>query len=235
MSDGRVVLVTGSSRGIGLGIAQHFLQRGATVCGCSRSEAVETTPGYHHSRVDVSNEQQTRAWVSLAAKRFGRIDVAICNAGIVKPGLMLAVTPSEILDELVATHVRGTFFVCREVSKVMLRQRAGRIVTLSSPAVTWHLHGAGAYAASKAAVEEMTRVLARELAPAGVTCNIVRPGLVLTDSARAMGKEWEDWLLKHQTIPRTVTVQEICNVIEFFASPESSAITGQALNMCLVG
>lgn len=235
MTDKRVLLLTGSSRGIGFGIANHFLARGDVVCGCSRSESSLDSPQYHHTRLDVSDEKAVRAWVSSVAKQFGRIDTAVCNAGIVKSALMMSVTPASILDQFVATHVRGVFLVCREVSKVMIRQKSGRIVTLSSPAVAWHLKGAAAYAATKAAVEEMTRVLARELAPAGVTCNVVRPGLVLTDPARAMGDEWAEWLLDQQTIRRTVTIEEICNVIEFFASPESSAITGQTLNMCLVG
>lgn len=230
-----MLLLTGSSRGIGFGIANHFLARGDVVCGCSRSESSLDSPQYHHTRLDVSDEKAVRAWVSSVAKQFGRIDTAVCNAGIVKSALMMSVTPASILDQFVATHVRGVFLVCREVSKVMIRQKSGRIVTLSSPAVAWHLKGAAAYAATKAAVEEMTRVLARELAPAGVTCNVVRPGLVLTDPARAMGDEWAEWLLDQQTIRRTVTIEEICNVIEFFASPESSAITGQTLNMCLVG
>lgn len=235
MSDRRVLLLTGSSRGIGLGIANHFLERDYIVCGCSRSESALTSPDYHHTSLDVSDEKAVRGWVSSVAKRFGRVDIAVCNAGIVKSALMMSVTPATILDDFVATHIRGVFLVCREVSKVMIRQKSGRIINLSSPAVAWHLKGASAYAATKAAVEEMTMVLARELAPTGVTCNIVRPGLVMTDPARAMGGEWAEWLLDQQTIRRTVAVEEVCNVIEFFASPASSAITGQTLSMCLVG
>jgi 3-oxoacyl-[acyl-carrier protein] reductase len=235
VSDKRVLLITGSSRGIGLGIANYFLDRDYIVCGCARSEGAISSPDYHHERVDVSDEKAVRHWVRSVAKRFGRIDVAVCNAGVVKSALMLSITPTAILDEFVAAHIRGVFFVCREVSKIMVRQNEGRIITLSSPAVAWHLKGAGAYAATKAAVEELTRVLARELASTGVTCNVVRPALVMTDPARAMGADWAKWLLEQQTIGRTVTVEEVCNVIAFFASPDSSAITGQTLNMCLVG
>jgi 3-oxoacyl-[acyl-carrier protein] reductase len=235
VSDGRVVLVTGSSRGIGRGIVDHFLQQGCIVCGCSRSEATLRSPDYHHTRLDVSDEKAVRSWISSVTKGLGRIDVAVCNAGIVKSALMMSLTPVAILDDFAATHIRGVFLVCREVSKVMVRQRSGRIITLSSPAVAWHLKGASAYAATKAAVEEMTRVLANELAQAGVTCNIVRPGLVMTEPARAMGDRWAEWLLDQQTIRRTVTVEEVCNAIDFFASPASSAITGQTLSMCLAG
>ena len=235
MNTQRVLLLTGSSRGIGLGIARFFLDRGYIVCGCSRSESAITAPDYHHRRLDVSDEKAVRGWVSATAKQFGRIDVAVCSAGVVKSALMMSVTPTAILDEFLATHVRGTFVVCREVSKVMIRQRAGRIINISSLAVPLHLKGAAGYAASKAAVEEMTRVLAKELASTGVTCNIVGPALVMTDPAVAMGPEWAKWLVDQQSIQRTVGVEEVCNVIEFFASPASSAVTGQTLNMCLVG
>lgn len=235
MSQRRVMLLTGSSRGIGLGIASYFLERGYIVCGSSRSASTLDQPDYHHTCLDVSDEAAVRGWVLAVAKKFGRVDVAVCNAGVVKSALMLPVTPTTILDEFSATHVRGVFLVCREVSKVMIRQKSGRIINLSSPAVAWHLKGASAYAATKAAVEEMTRVLARELARTGITCNIVRPALVMTGPATAMGPEWAEWLLDQQSIRRTVTAEEIGNVIEFFASDASSAITGQTLSMCLVG
>lgn len=235
MTDRPVLLVTGSSRGIGLGVARYFVDRGYTVRGCSRSESAFASAHYRHERLDVADEPSVRAWVTSVARELGRIDVAVCNAGIVGSALMMSVTPSAIFDEFAATHLRGAFLVCREVSKVMVRQRSGRIVNLSSPAVAWHLAGAAAYAATKAGVEEMTRVLAAELAPAGVTCNVVRPGLVMTDQARALGEDRTKKLLDRQTIRRAVTVDEVCGVIEFFAAPASSVITGQTLTMCVVG
>ena len=235
MTDRPVLLVTGSSRGIGLGIARYFVDHGYTVCGCSRSESAFASPHYRHQRLDVSDEPAVRAWVTSIARDLGRVDVAVCNAGIVGSALMMSLTPTSTFDEFAATHVRGVFLVCREVSKVMVRQRSGRIVNLSSPAVLWHLPGAAAYAATKAAVEEMTRVLAVELAPAGITCNVVRPALVLTDQARALGDERTERLLDRQTIRRAVSVDEVCGSIEFFASPAGSAITGQTLSMCVVG
>ena len=235
MNETRVVLVTGSSRGIGLGIAEHFIRSGHIVCGCSRTAGTLISRDYHHTSLDVSNEKAVRGWVSSARRTFGRVDIAVCNAGIVGSTSLMSVTSSKVLDDFMNTHIRGVFFVCREISKVMIRQKSGRIITISSPAVAWHLEGASAYAATKAAVEEMTKVLARELAPTGVTCNVVRPGLVMTEPAVAMGVEWAEWLLNHQTIKRAVTVEEVCNVIEFLASPASAAVTGQTINMCLVG
>lgn len=235
MTDPRTILISGSSRGIGLGIARYFLDRGHRVRGCSRSDGVLTDANYGHRTLDVADERAVRSWVASVAGECGGIDVAVCSAGIVGSSLMMSVTPSATFDEFAATHMRGTFLVCREVSKVMVRQRFGRIVNLSSPAVAWHLPGAAAYAATKAGVEEMTRVLATELAATGVTCNAIRPGLVMTDAARALGEERIEQLLARQTIRRAVSVDELCNVIEFLAAPASSAITGQTLSMCLVG
>jgi len=235
VTDRAVMLVTGTSRGIGLGIAEYFVERGYTVCGCSRSAGTLDSPHYRHTVLDVADEPAVRAWIAAVARDLGRIDVAVCNAGIVGSSLMLSVTPTKTWDEFATTHMRGVFLVCREVSKVMVRQRGGRIVNLSSPAVAWHMPGAAAYAATKAGIEEMTRVLAAELAPAGVTCNVVRPGLVLTGTARALGGDRAASMLDRQTIRREVTIEEICHVIEFFAAPASTAITGQTLSMCLIG
>lgn len=234
MTEPRVLLLTGASRGIGRGIAQYFLDRGYIVCGCSRSASDLEHPRYRHRELDVADEKGVRAWVASVAKEFGRIDVAVCCAGVVKSVLMMAVTPTAVMDEFLGTHVRGTFVVCREVSKVMLRQRSGRIVNVSSLGVPLHLKGAAAYVATKAAVEELTRVMANELASTGVTCNVVRPALVMTGPAIALGEDWAKRLVAQQSIPRTVEVDEVCNVIDFFASPASSAITGQTITMCYV-
>ena len=97
-----------------------------------------------------------------------------------------------------------------------------------------HLEGTSAYSATKSAVIEMTKILAKELAPAGITCNIFSPALFMTEAAQAMGQEWAGRLLEKQTIKRMVSVEEICNVISFFAAPESGCITGQVINMGLV-
>ena len=146
----------------------------------------------------------------------------------------MTVTPDDVLQTFLRTHVAGTYYVCREISKVMISQKQGRIITVSSLGVPLHLEGTSAYSATKSAIVEMTKILAKELASLGITCNVLAPGLFMTEAAQAMGQEWAVRLLKKQTIKRLVTVDEICNVIAFFASSQSGCITGQVINMGLV-
>ena len=229
-----VMVITGTSKGMGRAVAEYFLAKGYRVVGCSRGEATLEHNGYSHSQVDVSDERQVRAWVRKISEDFGRIDVLICNAGSVQSALLMSVTPGDVLQTFLHTHIAGTYYVCREVSKVMIRHKYGRIITVSSLGVPLHLEGTSAYSATKSAVIEMTKILAKELAPVGITCNVFSPALYMTDAAEAMGKEWAGRLLEKQTIKRTVTVAEICNVISFYVSLESGPITGQVINMGLV-
>ncbi len=235
MDDDRpVMVITGTSKGIGRGMAEHFVAKGYQVIGCSRGASTLEREGYHHAQVDVSDEQQVRTWVRSIKNAYRRIDVLVCNAGHVRSALLMAVTPGDVLEMFMQTHVAGTYFVCREVSKVMVSRQYGRIINISSPAVSLHLEGTSAYAATKAAIVEMTKVLANELAPVGITCNVVSPGLIMTEAAQAFGQEWAEHLVAKQTIKRPVTIEELCAVVSFFAASESGCITGQVIQMGLV-
>lgn len=229
-----VMVITGTSRGIGRAVAEYFVANGYRVVGCSRSPVDFKMEGYYHNQVDVGDEHQVRAWVRKIRDDFKRIDVLVCNAGSVQSALLMTVTPDDVLQTFLRTHVAGTYYVCREISKVMISQKQGRIITVSSLGVPLHLEGTSAYSATKSAVVEMTKILAKELAPLGITCNVLAPGLFMTEAAQAMGQEWAVRLLEKQTIKRLVTVEEICNVIAFFASSQSGCITGQVINMGLV-
>ena len=232
--DRPVMLITGTSRGIGLGMAEHFVGRGYLVVGCSRGPQTLDAPGYEHHQVDVCDERQVQLFVRSVRRVHERIDVLVCSAGLVRSALMMTVTSADLLDAMVRTHVHGTFFICREVSKAMILRKSGRIITMSSLAVPLHLEGTSAYAATKGAVVEMTKVMARELAPLGITCNVLAPALIMTESAQAFGQEWADRLLAKQTLKRAVTIEEICNVVDFYAAEASAAITGQVIHMGLV-
>ena len=229
-----VMVITGTSRGIGRAVAEYFVTHGYRVVGCSRSPVDFKMEGYSHSQVDVSDINQVRAWVRQIRKDFKRIDVLVCNAGSVQSALLMTVTPDDVLQTFLRTHVAGTYYVCREISKVMISQKQGRIITVSSVGVALHLEGTSAYSATKSAITEMTKILAKELAPLGITCNVLAPGLFMTEAAQAMGQEWAQRLLEKLTIKRSLTVEEICNVIAFFASAQSGCITGQVINMGLV-
>jgi 3-oxoacyl-[acyl-carrier protein] reductase len=234
MHDQPVMLITGTSRGIGRGIAAHFLSRGFRVAGCARGDSTITDDGYVHARVDVADEEQVRGWIAEVRRALKRIDVVVCNAGVAPAAFLLTMTPGSVVADVLRVNVGGTYYVCREAARVMMLRRRGRIITMSSMAVGLHEEGTSAYAASKSAIVEMTKVLAKELAPAGITCNVLAPSMLVTDAVEALGPDVIARALDRLTIKRPVTLEEICNVVSFFVAPESACITGQVIHMGLV-
>jgi 3-oxoacyl-[acyl-carrier protein] reductase len=229
-----VMAVTGTSKGMGLGIAKYFANQGYRVAGCSRGPAALEAENYIHFTVDVGDEKQVRNWIRSIKHAYGHLDVLVCNAGLAPAALLMLETPAEVLNAVLHTNVTGTYNVCREAAKMMLLQRSGRIITISSMAVGLHENGTSAYSASKSAVTEITKIMAKELAPFGITCNVMAPSMYVTDAVNALGASVAARALDKLTIKRTLTIEEICNVISFFAAPESSAITGQVIYMGLV-
>lgn len=230
----KVIVITGTSSGIGLGLARHYSQAGLLVVGASRRDSELSHPNYTHMNVDVTKEDEVRKFVAEVKKKFGRVDILVCNAGVVQSSLLATVTPLDIAKEFIDTHFIGTFLVCKEVSKIMINQKFGRIINVSTIGIPLHLAGTAAYSASKAAVVEFTKVLANELAPLGITCNVLSPSLFLSEGAAKMGSPWADKLLSLQTIARMASVRDFSNAISFFASDESDLITGQVLHLALV-
>lgn len=233
-SERPVMVISGTSKGIGNGIARHFLAQGFRVAGCSRSDNTIEHENYLHAKLDISDEGAVRGWVRSVKTQLKRIDALVCNAGHAPANLLMGMTPGAVLLDLLQVNIAGSFYLCREVSKAMLLQRSGRIITVSSMAVGLHEEGTSAYAASKAAVVEMTKVMAKELAPAGITCNILAPSLLMTDAVQDLGAEIIQRALGKLTVKRVVTIEEVCNVVSFFLAPESACITGQVIHMGLV-
>ena len=228
------MVITGTRAGLGRGMAEHFVKKGYFVAGCSRGASTLEVEGYQHAQVDVGDERQVRQWIRSLQNEYRRIDVLVCTAGLAPAALLLTMTAGEVLEPLLRTNVSGTFYTCREVAKIMITQKFGRIITVSSMAVGLHEEGTSAYSASKSAIVEMTKVLAKELAPLGVTCNVIAPSMVITDAVKALGEAVIARALEKLTIKRTLTIEEVCNVVSFFAAPDSVCITGQVIHMGLV-
>lgn len=229
-----VLLITGSSKGIGREIAQYFLSADYFVAGCSRGVSTIENDNYHHTQVDISDERQVQSWVRSLKKKFGRIDVLVCNAGVLNSFSHLTLTPGSLLTSFLNINIAGTFYVCREVSKLMILQRGGSIITISS--IMTHLHepGSSVYTLSKSAITEMTKVLAREVAPMNINCNVIAPSFMVTDATNSFDSEYASKMLEKQTIKRPVNAKEVCNIISFFSAQDSRCITGQVIHMGLV-
>jgi 3-oxoacyl-(acyl-carrier-protein) reductase len=232
----RVAIVTGASRGIGRSIASTLAASGATVVCVARgdnatatAEAIRAGGGQAEAHgADVTDAAGVDALVAAVLERHGRIDVLVSNAGIARDQLMLRMKRAD-WDEVIATNLTASFTWCQAVLKPMIRQRAGRIVAISSVVGQMGNAGQANYAASKAGLIGFCKALAREVASRNVTVNVVAPGLIATDMTRAISENAKtDWASQ---IPmgRMGTPEEVAAAVRFLASDEASYITGQVL------
>jgi 3-oxoacyl-[acyl-carrier protein] reductase len=228
MNGSAVIVVTGARKGLGRAIAEHFLRRGHAVAGISREMSDLVGDRYAHFRADVADEEAVKQCMGLIAARFGAVDAIVNNAGIASMNHAL-LTTAAAMQRIFETNALGSFLCAREAAKLMRRKKLGRIVNVSSVAVPMALAGEAAYAASKAAVETLTRVLAREFAPLGITCNAVGPTPIRTDLLAGVAQNKIDALVARQALPRLGEPRDVINAIEFFMRADSDFITGQVL------
>ncbi len=224
----KVMLITGTRKGIGRYLVDYYLERGWTVIGCSRSDMDDSPEGYQHFCLDVADEHAVANMVRAVASQHGQIDCLINNAGIASMNHVL-LTPLSTVKDVFGTNVFGTFVFCREVAKVMLRKKHGRIINFATVATPLRLEGEAAYAASKAAVESFTRVMAHEVAAYGITVNALGPTPIETDLIRGVPGDKMERLIARQAVKRMGTFQDVSNVTDFFLRDESDFITGQVL------
>lgn len=228
MTDAPVTLITGTRTGIGRHLAQHYVQQGHRVIGCSRRDPEWTLAGYRHYIVDVADEKAVKGMFAEIRRAHARLDHLINNAGIAAMNHAL-LTPLATVRGVLETNVVGTFLFCREAAKLMKLNNYGRIVNFTTVAVPLKLAGEAAYVASKAGVLALTEVLAREFADFGITVNAVGPVPIATDLIRAVPKDKIDQLLARQALRRLGNFEDVANVVDFFLRKESGFVTGQNL------
>ena len=228
MANSRVMLITGTRKGIGAQLAKHYVNEGFSVIGCSRKKIDFELDNYQHFYLDVADETKVKKAFLEIKKEYGRIDVLVNNAGIASANHIL-LTPVNTVQNIMNTNFLGTFLFCREGARLMKKNGFGRIVNLASVASPLKLEGEAIYASSKAAINNFSQILARELAEFGITVNVIGPTPIKTDLINSLPKNKIDHLINALPIKRYGEVKDVINVIDFFIRPESDYITGQVI------
>jgi 3-oxoacyl-[acyl-carrier protein] reductase len=237
---GKVALVTGGSRGIGRATAEALAAQGAHVIvnyvrGEEEArrvvEAIESRGGKAEALgFDVADMAASEEAIAAAAKRLGRLDILVANAGVSIDNLLLRVKEEEI-DRVFSVNVKGALGCARAAIKVMMRARTGRVVFLSSVVGEMGNAGQSVYAASKAALIGLTKTLAREYASRGITVNAITPGFIDTDMTSSLGEGAKEGMLKAIPLGRTGRAEEVAAAVAFLCSDEASYITGETLRV----
>jgi 3-oxoacyl-[acyl-carrier protein] reductase len=236
---GQVALVTGGTRGIGRAIVEALLDDGATVVFTGRDatkveEAARALEGRAGQAVglvaEMGKAEDVQRIVTDTDKRFDRLDLLINNAGITKDGLLIRMKDAD-WDEVLTVNLRAAFQATRAAGRLMIRQRLGRIVNVTSAAGVMGTAGQANYAAAKAGLIGLTKSTARELAHWGILVNAVAPGLIETDMAQALSSEMRDAYVGQVPLKRIGTAREVAEVVRFLASEGASYITGQVIHV----
>jgi 3-oxoacyl-[acyl-carrier protein] reductase len=236
---GQVALVTGASRGLGKAIARALAAQGASIAAVARSEdALQDTLATIRAAggtaepfpVDVADSAAVDATVEKIQTRFGKIDVLVNNAGVTRDGLLARMT-SEAWDTVINTNLKGAFHLTRPVGRIMVKQRSGRIVNISSVIGLMGNAGQANYAASKAGLIGFTKSVAKEFASRGITCNVVCPGFIETDMTKDLSEDLKKKLLERIPLQRLGQPDDVAGVVEFLCSPAASYITGQIMTV----
>ncbi len=236
---GQTAIVTGASQGLGRQMAIALAAAGAKVACVARNaeKLAETVAAIKNAggeaEMMAANVAETAAVQGIVDKvddQWGRLDIIVNNAGITRDTL-LPVMSDEQWDDVIATNLRGTFLFCRAASRVMMKQRYGRIINISSVSGLIGNPGQTNYSASKAGVIGLTRSLAKELAKRKVTVNAVAPGFIESEMTQALGDAILDEVKKRIPARRIGTADDVAACVLFLASPASSYVTGQVLTV----
>ena len=225
---GKCVLVTGSRRGVGRLIAEHFLQHGARVVGFARGTATINHPEYRHTQVDIGNVKSVQNGFVELKKTTDAVHIVVNNAAVLTSQYAMIMPPAAA-QAMLNTNLMGPFMVSREASKLMRKTKWGRIINIGSMAASLEPIGDSMYAACKAGLATLTNVMAKELAPLNITCNTLAVSAIKTDMLAQLPQEKIVKIIAGLPIPRFAEPDDILNVLDFLASERSSYITAQTI------
>ncbi len=235
---GQVALVTGASRGIGASIALELARQGLKVIGTATSdagaakirEALSAFPGCDGRTLNVTDGPAAEALVDAVAKEYGGLQVLVNNAGITRDTLAMRMK-DEDWDAVLDTNLKGVFRMSRAVMRTMMKQRYGRIISITSVVGASGNPGQANYAAAKAGVAGMTRALARELGSRNITVNCIAPGFIDTDMTAGLGEDQHKALLGQIPLGHLGKPSDIAHAVSYLASPQAAYVTGQELHV----
>lgn len=224
----RSILITGATRGIGRFLSECYALEGNLVFGLGRSQSDFEHPNYKHFICDITQESSINSTLREIKKSQKGLDILINNAGIASMNHSL-LTPLSSVEKIFATNVHGTFIMMRDCARLLKNSAFPRVVNFSTVAVPLNLEGEAIYAASKSAVESLTKTLAKEFSQFKITVNAVGPCPIKTDLIRSVPERKLQELLEKQTVKAFGELEDVKNVIDFFISENSSQITGQII------
>lgn len=236
-TDPQVVIITGGSKGLGAGLVQAFIDGGACVATCARSRSASVDKWMADPKLrdrflfvqaDVSVREDVDALVKRVVERWGRLDVLVNNAGVAREGVV-ALMSDESIDQVVDLNLKGTIYMTRAASRVMLTRRSGSIVNISSVVGISGYRGLSVYSATKAALDGFTRSLARELGSRGITVNGVAPGYLRTDMSHGLDEEQLAQITRRTPLGRLGDSSDVARAVLFLTQPDNRYVTGHVM------
>ncbi|MBW3096484.1 SDR family NAD(P)-dependent oxidoreductase [Pseudohoeflea coraliihabitans] len=222
-----MIVITGASKGLGAAIAERCRNNGHSVFGLARDTSNLSFPGIN---CDVGDYQSLKDAVR-AIKKAGEPLTAVINAAGIAAMNMAVTSDEQTVRRIIQTNLTGTIFACQLLAPLMMRRKAGTIITFSTIAVPLAMKGESIYAASKAGVEAFTRTFAREVADFGIRVNCISPGPIKTDLLRGVSEAQIDAIVSHQLVPQRFTKDDVCDLVDLLLDDKARSLSGQVLHV----